>query len=484
LSQFGPYYSYPGSTTVIYSQNFTGGAFPLAGTSPTSGGGTWTGTSMINLDGAITGPPGAVSLAFTPQVGSIYDLTTTINLTATDGSWFGVGFLQSNDTYGFYANKPAALRRIAGWEIWPQGAGFSLTDNAVTVRLDTTGAQWTTSIFQGGVQIGSTYIYETNPTINHVGFVQEGVNTGSVSAFRLTSVSDNPAAPVNATRAPGSTVNFSFDPAAGNAFVGEAITTTTTNWGIQCYTNSTPNGQIISNGNVSGIGSGGYGLLVHNNHYSGIMNGVALLEGSITPDGNWHNLALVNDNGTLKLYVDGVLNASSNPGASLAFAAGNKLTIGAGYNGSSLDGFTNRGIDEARIFTFAEGQFLPFLLQNYVPEPTYASWSIMYAGGQAADLDYDQDGVSNGVEFFMNAPAGFTANPGLDGTNKVTWPNGGNIPSSAYGTQFVVQTSNDLASWTDVPITDANLTYTPGPVSYTLTGGSDRQFVRLKVTPD
>jgi hypothetical protein len=288
---------------------------------------------------------------------------------------------------------------------------------------------------------------------------------------------------VNATRAPGSTVNFSFDPGAGNAFVGEAITTTTTNWGIQCYTNSTQNGQIISNGNVAGIGSGGYGFLVYNNHYSGIMNGVALLEGTIAPDGNWHNLALVNDNGTLKLYVDGVLNASSNPGASLAFAAGNKLTIGAGYNGSNLDGFTNGGIDEVRIFTFGNGQFLPSDLQNYIPQLTYASWSTTFVGGQAANLDYDSDGVANGIEYFMNAAPGFTANPAFVG-NTVTWPNGGNIPSSAYGTQFVVQTSNNLASWTDVPITDANLTNTPGLVSYTLTGGPDRQFVRLKATPD
>jgi hypothetical protein len=291
---------------------------------------------------------------------------------------------------------------------------------------------------------------------------------------------------VNATRAPGSTVNYSFDPAAGNAFVGEAITTTTTNWGIQCYTNSTQNGQIISNGNVAGIGSGGYGLLVHNNHFSGIMNGVALLEGTITPDGNWHNLALVNENGTLKLYVDGVLNASSNPGAATAFAPGNQLTIGAGYNAntSSYDGFTNGGIDEVRIFTFGNGQFLPSDLQNYIPQLTYASWSTTFVGGQAANLNYDSDGVANGIEYFMNAAPGFTANPGLDGTNKVTWPNGGNIPSSAYGTQFVVQTSSDLASWTDVPITDAKLTNTPSLVSYTLTGGPNRRFVRLKVTPD
>ena len=114
----------------------------------------------------------------------------------------------------------------------------------------------------------------------------------------------------------------------------------------------------------------------------------------------------------------------------------------------------------------------------------YDYWAVANAGGQVANLDYDNDGVSNGIEYFLNAAPGFTASPGLDGTNKVTWPNRGNIPSSAYGTQFVVQTSSDIASWTDVPITDANLTSTPGLVSYTLTVGPDRYFVRLKVTPD
>ena len=83
----------------------------------------------------------------------------------------------------------------------------------------------------------------------------------------------------------------------------------------------------------------------------------------------------------------------------------------------------------------------------------------------------------------MNAGPGFTANPGLVG-NTVTWPNGGNIPSTAYGTKFVVQTSTDLVNWIDVPGTgDANLANTSGSVSYMVTG-SGKQFVRLKVTPN
>ena len=178
---------------------------------------------------------------------------------------------------------------------------------------------------------------------------------------------------VNATRAPGSSVNWDFDQGAGNLFTGSAITTANANWGIQCYT-TTSDGYIMMNGNAGGDGSGGYGLFVYNGFYSAIMPGVAVLQGTVAPNGNWRNLALVNDNGTLQLYVDGVLNVSSAPGGSQLFGTGNKLTFGGTYNGSGYVGIANGSIDEARLFTFNTGQFQASDLQNYViPEPsTYA----------------------------------------------------------------------------------------------------------------
>jgi hypothetical protein len=87
----------------------------------------------------------------------------------------------------------------------------------------------------------------------------------------------------------------------------------------------------------------------------------------------------------------------------------------------------------------------------------------------------------------MNAAPGFTANPGLVG-NTVTWPNGGNIPSSEYGTQYVVQTSSDLVTWGDETEgdVDQNGTNTASSLSYTLDPANNpgKQFVRLKVTPN
>ena len=85
----------------------------------------------------------------------------------------------------------------------------------------------------------------------------------------------------------------------------------------------------------------------------------------------------------------------------------------------------------------------------------------------------------------MNASAGFTASPAIDGIGTITWPNGGNILPGAYGTEYVIQTSSDLSTWTDVLVGDLT-TNTPGPggsLTYTLTGAAPR-FVRLKVTPN
>lgn len=95
-------------------------------------------------------------------------------------------------------------------------------------------------------------------------------------------------------------------------------------------------------------------------------------------------------------------------------------------------------------------------------------------------------GVNNGIEYSMGATGSTcTASPGIV-SNTVIWTNGGNIPSSAYGTQFVVQTSNDLVSWADVAV--GNLTTnTNGPggaIPYTLPTGAGKIFARLVVTPN
>ena len=97
--------------------------------------------------------------------------------------------------------------------------------------------------------------------------------------------------------------------------------------------------------------------------------------------------------------------------------------------------------------------------------------------------DSNNDGVPNGTAYFTGV-IGPATNPVQDAGRKVTWTNGGNIPSSAYGNQFVVKTSTDLVTWTPVAANDPNLSNTAGSVSYTLPPGAGKIFVRLVVTPN
>lgn len=79
----------------------------------------------------------------------------------------------------------------------------------------------------------------------------------------------------------------------------------------------------------------------------------------------------------------------------------------------------------------------------------------------------------------MNASTGFTANPSYV-VNTVTWPNGGNISSSEYGTQYLVETSSDLVTWDEVA--EGDLINTAGSLSYSFdsANGPAKQFVRPK----
>ena len=195
--------------------------------------------------------------------------------------------------------------------------------------------------------------------------------------------------------------------------------------------------------------------------------------------------ALANDNNTnIDIKLGGTaLTFSQNPvsisNSGWALYTSDEIAVSAGTYNLLFGRINNEGGGNASSGTYIDGVFLT----QGAAFPTYGSWSTANNVIGGPDQDSDNDGVLNGVEYFMNAAAGFTANPGLV-NNTVTWPNGGNIPSSAYGSRFVVQTSANLVNWTDVPGTgDANLVNTSSSVTYTLTG-SGKKFVRLKVTPN
>jgi hypothetical protein len=110
------------------------------------------------------------------------------------------------------------------------------------------------------------------------------------------------------------------------------------------------------------------------------------------------------------------------------------------------------------------------------PTPgSFADWALTNAPGQLPSQDYNNDGVQNGVAYFMGV-TGPATNPGLDASNTVTWPK-----SATYQGTFVVQTSPDLGTWTPA---DPQPMPTGGYLTYTLPSGLGKQFVRLVVTPN
>ena len=243
--------------------------------------------------------------------------------------------------------------------------------------------------------------------------------------------------------------------AASKVLLGSATLTVGGNDGSGYF-----NGIISGTGGIIKNGTGSLGL-TGSNTYTGdtvVNDGVLAVDGGAIPDTN-----------ELVINGPGVVDATNNE--VVATLVIDSVQMADGTYGSSGSGAAH--VDDIHfsgpgIVTVGVG---------------YASWAQLHAGGQAANLDFDQDGVSNGIEYFMNAAAGFTASPAPDANRKVTWTNGGNIPSSAYGTQFVVQKSTDLATWDDVPSGDPNLNNAGDSVSYTLPAGSGKLFTRLAVTP-
>lgn len=119
-----------------------------------------------------------------------------------------------------------------------------------------------------------------------------------------------------------------------------------------------------------------------------------------------------------------------------------------------------------------------------VVAPGYSDWAATNVGGQVPSGDQNSDGVQNGIAYFMNNTGVITL-PGIVG-GAITWTNGGNIAADQYGTQFVVQTSPDLVTWTNVPAGSltANTSGPAGSLTYTLPTGQSKLFVRLVVTPN
>ena len=202
-------------------------------------------------------------------------------------------------------------------------------------------------------------------------------------------------------------------------------------------------------------------------------------------------------------------------GASLGFTLGSPTTSTKSVdltNGTVKISGTVNNVDDYRLMTAALGFTFTNLvtqlhdpitgyeleLQNSNTElwlvktggaTGYAAWQSANGTAGGRDDDHDGDGVANGIEHFLGGNAittGFTVLPGvdkaLDGTLSVTWTKSATY-TGAYGTDFVVETSDSLTGAWTVEASPGNVTITGDTVKYTFPGPlSGRRYARLRVT--
>jgi hypothetical protein len=175
--------------------------------------------------------------------------------------------------------------------------------------------------------------------------------------------------------------------------------------------------------------------------------------------------------------------------------AGTLNITGAFVSGSSLNFGSSSGLSLAQLGAITlNGNPVTstldgsgFLLTGVVSG--YSAWQSANGTTQAANLDHDNDGVSNGVEHFVFGTANSTGNsnplPGVDvGPLSVTWTKAATYTGS-YGTDFVVETSPTLSNPWTTEIANPNPGFTvtfpaANQVEYTFPAGT-KNFARLKV---
>jgi fibronectin-binding autotransporter adhesin len=330
--------------------------------------------------------------------------------------------------------------------------GGFVKEGSATVRLD--GANTFvggTTLNAGELQYGNVAAFGTGTlTINGGGIVARGA--GGV-------LSNNVVANANfylGATGIGSGMGFS-----GTVNLGGGSRTITLPGGVDLTISG-----VISNGALTKAGTSKL-TLTGTNTYAGATTVTA---GTLVVDGD-----AIPNTGTL-VIDGGVVDPAGN------IEQVSRLFFGAVEQAANKTyGAVGSGADVENDTYFLPGSF--GLVQVQAAAGGYSSWASN-VNSQTADLDFNNDGVDNGVAYFMNN-AGTISLPGPVG-GAVSWTNGGNIAADQYGTQYVVQTSQTLVTWTNVPVGSltTNTTGPGGSLTYTLPTGQGKWFVRLVVTPN
>ena len=200
------------------------------------------------------------------------------------------------------------------------------------------------------------------------------------------------------------------------------------------------------------------------------------------------------------LDVTGTATINLGAAAALTFAdssaidwTGGTLTLtGTFVSGSSLRfGSTSTALTATQLSKISGGGFTTFSLNSSgflvgSNGATFTTWQTANSSAGAFTADHDNDGVANGIEYFIGGSSNTTGQTPLPsiidtaGTLRITWTKSSSYPGT-YGTNFTVETTDTLTgTWTTETL-GVNVTITGNQVRYTFPAGDTRKFVRLKV---
>ena len=378
--------------------------------------------------------------------GSVEVSGGTLNISGT-GGWFPIGDTNGQTSTFTVSGGTVNIANNFGTEVGRLGGGVLTINSGSFSATDTSGI----GFIVGDNQAGAAGVGTVN------------LNGGTFTVNKITSLTANPnkfyfngaVLKPSATNAAwfGAPANLSTEVRNGGAVIDTNSFNVTL---ADDIVHSTVGGDNASDG---GLTKAGAGILT--------LSGANTYTGSTTVNGGTLSLstAYLSDSAAVVIGASGVLNLTHSGTDQVG-----SLTINGILKADGVYDSTN------------SGGFITGTGKLRVGNSGYTAWADVNAPGQAMDMDHDNDGVDNGIEYFMGlSGSSFTANP-APVSGIVTWTMGATY-TGVYGTDYEVQSSTDLVTWTQVPVGTGNntVTVTAGTsVVYDMpTGG--KSFVRLVV---
>ncbi|MEO5714330.1 MAG: autotransporter-associated beta strand repeat-containing protein [Luteolibacter sp.] len=484
-----------GTATLTGANTYTGGTTVTAGTLTVGTGGTLgatTGALAVNNPNTGAGTSVALNLATAVDttVGSLSGtLSTPSSLTNTatiNNGGSGRNFIVNQTVAGTYVGAIA-------------GAGNFILGGLSTNILSLNGASsytGTTTIESGTISAGnatalgnatsaialgnansitnnlSPTLFLNNPTTLARDITVGASNAATTGTYAIGTGNANSAATINGAVTLNQNLTVSATNLSGNSVFTLAGSVTSGSTGTQTVTFDTTH--PITASTVIGGGTGtiavtkmgaGTATLSGANTYTGattVSAGTLSLQSTYLADAS---TVTISDTAFLNLNYAGTDTVT---GLTLGVTPQLPGVYGALLSGAQFETARITGTGRIQVGAVATG---------------YAGWAAANAPGQTKNQDHDNDGVANGIEYFMGlSGSGFTANPALSG-GTVTWTKGGSY-TGTYGTDFLVQSSTDLVNWTIVPVGSGALgtvANNAGSVTYTPPTGDTKRFGRLVV---